>query len=207
MFTKITTFVFSIFMVTMIFSNYSPAQTAGTTTTTTTNPQLRVSPYPYFTVSPIAGVIFPIGELGNNYQAGFTGGLDIGMRVNKEVAIYLKFGYYSLTTAEDNTPNASYIEISAGPRYIFTDPKLKSNFFMEAGVGAYIFNRDAFVANTLPIEKESHTSLGVNVGPGASLELSDAVDIILKSKYHAIFTSTGGTRSFVSILGGLEIRF
>ena len=78
---------------------------------------------------------------------------------------------------------------------------------MEAGVGVYIFNRDAHTLNTLPIEKESHTSLGVSVGPGVTLQLSDAMDIILKTKYHAVFTESGGTRSFVSALGGLEFKF
>lgn len=78
---------------------------------------------------------------------------------------------------------------------------------MEAGVGAYIFNRDAHTFNTLPVAKESHTSLGVSVGPGVTLQLSDAMDIILKTKYHAIFTSEGGTRSFISALGGLEFKF
>jgi hypothetical protein len=47
---------------------------------------------------------------------------------------------------------------------------------------------------------------GVNVGPGATLQLSKSMDIIMKTKYHMIF-SDGGSRSFVVAMGGLEFKF
>jgi hypothetical protein len=56
------------------------------------------------------------------------------------------------------------------------------------------------------VAKVSSTNIGLNVGPGVTLQLSNSIDIILKTKYHMIFNS-GGSRSFVAALGGLEFKF
>lgn len=189
----------------LLSGNYINAQQiSGTTLTKTTSSKTSI--YPIFTLSPIGGAIFPLSELGNSYKAGFNAGLDAGMRLNKEVSIYGKMGYYNLSANTPGAPNSSYIEISAGPRYYFSSPKLKSNFFLESGVGAYIFSQDAYVTQGVNVEKQSNTNIGLNVGPGVTLQLSKAVDIILKTKYHMIFNS-GGSRSFVTALGGLEFKF
>ena len=189
------------FMLGLLITNYSNAQGSGTSATNT-----ATSPYPIFTLSPLAGAIFPLSELGNNFKAGFSAGLDAGLRLNKELALYTKVGYYSLTTNTQGAPNSRYIEISAGPRYYFSSRNLKSTFFLETGVGAYIFSQDAYDINGVSIEKKSNTNVGLNVGPGATLQLSKSMDVILKSKYHMVFNSEG-TRSFIAALGGLEFKF
>jgi hypothetical protein len=162
--------------------------------------------YPIFTLSPVAGVIFPTSQLGNEFEAGFNGGLDAGVRLNRELGIYAKTGYYSLTDATVGAPNSSYFELSAGPRYYFTSKNLKSAFFLETGVGAYIFSQDAYESEGVSYDRESNTNVGLNVGPGVTLQLSKSIDVILKSKYHIVFNDYG-TRSFLTALGGLEFKF
>lgn len=198
--------VFVLVLVTgLLFADSSSAQGQGSNLVKV-NSKVSKSPYPVFTLSPVAGAIFPMSELGNNYQAGFNGGIDAGLRINKELSLYSKVGYYSLTSTTQGAPNSSYFELSAGPRYYFNSKNLKSNFFIETGVGAYIYSRDAFESGGTNYDRISNTNVGLNVGPGVTLQLSKSVDVILKSKYHMIFNDQG-TRSFVAALGGLEFKF
>lgn len=203
MFQRIYKLILCSLLLSLLLVNYGSAQVSN-------DPKLQTistkSSYPKFTLSPVAGVIFPIGELGNKYAAGFTGGLDLGIRVNKEVGIYVKTGYYSLTDNTEGAPNASYFEASAGPRYYFVKKNLKSSFFLEAGVGAYIFSQDAYTSGTETFDRVSNTNAGVNAGPGFTLMLGKSVDLIMKAKYHLIFND-GGTRSFIAALGGVEFKF
>lgn len=198
-------FGFMVLISAILISGYSFAQVSGVPSKDIKKTTAK-SMYPVFTISPVAGIIFPMSELGNNYQAGFNGGLDAGVRLNKELGLYAKTGYYSLTDVVEGAPNSSYIEVSAGPRYYFSSKNLKSTFFLEAGVGAYIFSQDAYETETGSIDRKSNTNAGVNVGPGVTLQLSKSIDVILKSKYHLIFNDAG-TRSFLTALGGLEFKF
>ncbi len=189
----------------LFMSGYSNAQVPNATTKSNKSITAK-SMYPIFTLSPVAGVNFPMSQLGNEFEAGFNGGLDAGARLNKELGIYAKAGYYSLTDAAATAPNSSYFELSAGPRYFFTSKNLKSSFFIETGVGAYIFSQDAYESGGVSFDRKSNTNVGLNVGPGVTLQLSKSIDVILKSKYHMIFNDAG-TRSFLTALGGLEFKF
>lgn len=132
--------------------------------------------------------------------------MDIGYRINKEVGVYAKFGYYFFSSKTDGVPSGKYLEVTAGPRYFFTDPKLSSMIFGEAGGGIYNFRQDSFtpVGGTI-IDEISDTKPGVNAGLGANLALSKTVDILLKTKYHVIFTS-GGSSSFISVVTGIDFK-
>src|ERR1700730_10624152 len=96
--------MFKLFMFVLMFglliTNYSNAQGTGNSVTNikTNTTSTKTTIYPIFTLSPLAGGIFPVSELGNNFKAGFDAGLDAGLRLNKELGIYAKLGYYSLTT-------------------------------------------------------------------------------------------------------------
>jgi opacity protein-like surface antigen len=198
MFTKIFKLFMSLMILGLLITNYSYSQTSNT--------KIIKKPYPVYTISPLAGAIFPLSELSNNYRAGFTAGLDLGVRLNHEVALYTTIGYHSLTGQNSDIPKSNYLEVSAGPRYYFTSPKLQSKFFIETGVGAYSNSQDAYTMNGVTTGKVSQTNVGINVGPGATLQLSNSMDVILKTKYHMIFNG-GGTRSFVNAMGGLEFKF
>lgn len=168
----------------------------------------KVTPakFPIFTLSPMAGGIFPVSEFGNTYQAGFSGAIDGAVRINRELGIFSNIGYYSLSTSVPNAPHSEYFEISAGPRYYFTKSNLKSTFFIESGVGAYVFSQDAYGEGAAYVDRQSSTNFGFNVGPGFTMQASKSVDLILKTKYQMVFLD-GGTRSFVTGLGGIEFKF
>lgn len=193
-------YILAIIIMSFTFTSVVDAQPKKTTT----RPKKLAAPY--WTLSPVGGVMFPVGSLGDNFKAGGNVGLDIGYRVNREVGFFAKFGYYFFSSKTDGVPSGKYIEVTAGPRYFFTDPKLSSTLFGEVGGGIYNFRQDEFTPNVGPIIPEiSDTKAGVNAGLGANLALSQTIDIIIKPKYHVIFTE-GGSTSFITVVAGLEFK-
>ena len=165
--------------------------------------------YSYWSISPVAGVAFPIGGFGENFKTGPTFGLDLSYKVNREVGIYAKGGYYIFPSKIDGVSDGKYLEYTAGPRYYFMAKNLKSAFFLEVGLGGYSFMQDAYtitvngVENAVP--ENSTTNFGVNAGMGATLNLGKSVDLIMKLKYHNVLTSDG-SNSFIAPLLGIDIR-
>ena len=141
MFKKIYKLFMCLLMSGFLITGLSNAQNSGSSISK--DKSVTKAKFPIFTLSPMAGGIFPVSELGNTYQAGFSGALDGAVRLNREVGIFSNIGYYSMTNNTQTAPNSNYFEISAGPRYYFTKSNLKSTFFIETGVGAYIFSQDA----------------------------------------------------------------
>ena len=140
--------------------------------------------YPVFSINPMAGVNFPLQDLNNTYSTSWNAGLDLNLKVNRETSFFLFGGYYNMP-AKDATfgPNASVIAIVAGPRYIFTSAAIKAQFFLEAGLGVYIFASKDFNTNTTPsvlVPGTSKANFGINVGPGAIIPLGKAMDLIMK---------------------------
>jgi len=198
-------------MIALFVTNTVFAQIDSTTNTTTLNTtkksSLLVQPvvYPTVDIGVMGGVSFPIADMSNNYKQGGVGGVDIGLRLNKEVGIFLNGKYLNLPNQNTDWNADKYFEITAGPRYYFINPKLKSLFFLEAGVGAYIKKTSAQngANGTELIPASTNTNIGVNAGPGFSLWLSPSVYIILKAKYHVVFTS-GYTSNFVTSTVGVD---
>ncbi len=164
------------------------------------------SPYPQFMISPYAGVIIPTGVLNDNYRPSPAFSMDIGYRANKEVGLYAKFGYVRLNSKQDNISDANYYEISLGPRYYFNHENLKSNIFLEGGIGAYTFSNNTLTIGNTQVAGLTNTRVGLNTGIGASMALSDRVRILVKGKYTMIFTPSGSD-SFVTSGAGLEFIF
>jgi hypothetical protein len=181
-------------------------------TTTTYNGKtytIKSKQYPHFSVSPTGGAIFPIQNLKESFKPGGTVALDLGYRVNREVGFYAKLGYTFMSSKITGAPIGQYLEVSAGPRYYFTHPKLNSALFFEGGVGAYNFRQDAYIGDPTTqqqVAQINRTNAGLSAGIGGSLNLSSAVDILVKSNYHVVFTPNAST-SFVQVLGGLEFKF
>ncbi len=193
MFKKIFTFMIALTMAALLNANISESQTT------------KKSAYPKFSISPVVGFQFPVGSLNDSYKASFNAGLDLTLSLNRETAIYLKGGYYDMPRSGEVGSNASYVEISAGPRYVFTSPKISAQFFLEGGIGAYIFTAKEYTLPGLVIPSTTSTSFGVNVGPGAIIPVSDAMDIIIKSKLHYTF-QTGGSHTFIATVLGLNFN-
>jgi len=200
MFNKIFKLAFSLLMVILFITNVSEAQT-------------KKSVYPVFSIAPVAGVQFPVAGLNDNYNASWNAGLDLGLAINRETSFFLNATYYNMPVKDAvlYVPSASYIGITAGPRYVFTSPKIKAKFFLEAGIGVYIFTQKELTFVGPPdiiFPSTSTTNFGVNVGPGVIIPLGDIADLIIKSKLHYSFESggTGGSRTFVAAVIGVDFK-
>jgi len=167
--------------------------------------------FPHFAIAPVAGAIFPLTrDMRNEFKPGALVGLDLGYRINQEVALTGQFSYIFMNSKVTGAPIGSYLQFSAGPRYYFTHRKLKSEIFFEAGVGAYNFRQNSYVApndttgNAIP--QINNTKAGINGGLGATIVLSSSLDILARADYHNVFTKTG-SQGFMTVNGGLEFRF
>ncbi len=202
---KITTLLLAAVFV---MGSYTYAQN-NTNTKTTTKSVRKI--YPHMTITPFGGAIFPLPKvLNQNFKPGGNIGLYLGYRVNKEVGLVGEFSYFFMSSKITGAPIGSYLEFTAGPRYYFVHPKLNSALFFEGGVGAYNFRQNSYInpgdTTGSSIAQINNTKAGINGGIGASLALSEAMDIMVRSKYHIVFTPNG-TSSFVTVGAGLEFRF
>lgn len=164
--------------------------------------------YPYVSVAPYGGAIFPLTKaLRNEFKPGGLLGIDMGYRINKEVGINGKITYIFMSSKVTGAPVGSYMEFTAGPRYYFTHPKLKSSLFFEAGAGAYYFWQKSYVnpvdTTGAVIPEIRSTKPGIYGGVGATILLSNSISILAKSDYHNIFTPTG-SQGFLTVNGGIE---
>ena len=193
-----------LFLLGFSASTYSQVSNKPVTKST-----VKKQSFPEFTIAPSGGAIFPLTrDFRNDFKPGGMAGLDLGLKLNKEVAIYTKFSYMFMSSKKSGAPIGQYMEISAGPRYYFTHPKLKSQVYFEGGAGAYYFKQNAYVNpedQTSTIAQVSRTNAGINGGIGASLFLTDAISILAKTKYHNVFTQTGSI-GFMTVNAGLEFK-
>lgn len=162
--------------------------------------------YPNWSLSPLGGITFPVGELSNNFDPGVSTGLDVTYRVNREVGFYGKFGYNTLGSKTTGLPDGKYLEYTVGPKYYFTSPNLKSSVYLEAGVGAYTFMQNGYMLNNQTVDEISETNFGYNAGIGAILNLGKNVDLKFETKYTSILKE-GGSNSFIAPALGVDFRF
>jgi hypothetical protein len=195
MFKKVFSLVLGLLMMALFISNVSEAQT-------------KKVQYPLFSVTPLVGVQFPVGSLNDSYATSYNLGLDLALKVNKETSFYLKGGYYNMPRKTDVSvgPDASMIEITAGPRYTFASPKVKAQFFLEAGLGAYIFKSKEYTSTGIVIPSTSKTEFGVNAGPGITIPLGGPAELMMKSKIHYLFQEGGGSKTFITAAVGVDFR-
>jgi hypothetical protein len=203
-------FMILVFQSDAVIAQHAQTSPENTTGNTKVQKSLRNS-FPQISISPYAGVIFPLPKiLSQNFKPGANINLDLGFRANREVGFYLKGGYYIMNSKISGAPIGTYLEISAGPRYYLTKPHLKSDLFFETGIGAYSFRQKSYATpgeiNGSVIEQINNTKAGINGGIGSDLALTDAFSIMVKSKYHVIFTPNG-TTSFITVGGGVSIKF
>ncbi len=173
--------------------------------------QTKTKSYGYWELSPMGGVIFPVGKFSENFDISGRTGLDLGYRINREVALYGNVSYNFLSSKTQEGPTASYLSYTVGPRYYFTNPKLKSTIFLESGVGGYTFTQDEYSTTvegvTTNFPEEGETRFGINAGVGGDIYMSDNVSLMLKAKYHLIMSGGDNARSFIGTDAGVNIRF
>lgn len=167
---------------------------------------VKKSTYPQLSLSPVGGIMFPVGNLSSNFKPGGSVGLDLSYKVNKEVGFFAKFGYDFFRSQNIEVPDGKYFEYTIGPRYYFTAKNLKSSIFLEAGIGAYTFNQQGYVLDESAYPEVSYTKFGYNAGIGAILNLGRDVDLLFKTKYNAVMTEDGSS-SFITPVFGVDVRF
>jgi hypothetical protein len=175
----------------------------------TRNIPRSVNRAPYFAITPYGGAIFPI-DLGlrGTFKPGWSAGLDLMYRINREVGIWGGASYSQMTrkTAVDE---GHYFEASIGPRYFFTHPKLRAQLFVDAGVGIYNLNQDADLESEEPDEytlrQIDGSKVGINGGVGVTLQISRNVSILGKARYNTVF-GTNENVGFINGGAGVEIR-
>jgi len=196
----------------MLAANISNAQKTETTVITTNNKTYKVTKevFPQWSVAPFGGAIFPVATLSESFKPNGAFGLDVGAKINKEVGFYGKFGYYFMNSNRNGAPVGKYIEATVGPRYYFSSVNVKSQLFVDAGIGMYNFSQSSFVDPTsltgATVAEISDTKAGVNAGVGASIFLGQDVNLMVRTKYNTVFTE-GGTTSFITAATGIEFKF
>ena len=208
---KLISLTFAIAMMLFISNAYSQELNTSSFSKETNESVSKTKSYGYWELTPSAGVIFPVGKFSENFDISGRTGLDLGYRINKEVAIYGNVTYNLLSSKAQSGPNASYLSYTVGPRYYFTNPKLKSTLFLEAGLGGYTFTQDEYSTTvegvTTNFPEEGETRFGVNAGVGGDVFISDNVSLLLKAKYNLIMSGGDQARSFISTDAGVNIRF
>ena len=215
MFRNIYKLMFGLLLMFAFFnSNILNAQTTTmsfNSKITDLQPQAKIV-YPLFSISPLFGIQFPVANLNNTYKSSFVGGLDINMKVNRETSFFLNASYYDMPIKTDlQGPGAAVISITVGPRYTFTSNAVRAAFFLEAGLGVYMFHTQDYTypnyinGQQVTIASATTTNFGVNVGPGVIIPLGGAADLLLKVKLHDILAS-GGSSTFVAGVVGVDFR-
>ena len=210
---KLISLTFAIAMMLFISNGYSQSLNDLPSNNFSKEEVSKKSSYGYWEITPSGGLIFPVGDFSNNFEISANTGADITYRVNREVGIYGNITYNMLSSKTTDGPSASYLSYTVGPRYYFTNPKLKSTLFLEAGVGGYTFTQNAYQQTvegiTTNFPEQGDTRVGFNAGVGGDVFLSDNLSLMLKAKYHTILGSgdDNSTRSYLGTNAGINIRF
>lgn len=170
--------------------------------TSVANSQSR---YPYWSVDVNGGGTLPVGSFGDGYDISGNVGADVVYHIDPYWAVYGN-GTYNFLRVKNSTstsPTTSYVEATVGPRYYFSQKKVKA--YGEAGVGLYMFNMGSTIVNNISISSSSESNLGMNIGAGVEVPISKDIDLTGKAKYHVVFTS-GSTTTYTGIYGGVNFR-
>jgi hypothetical protein len=193
MFVKLFKLMFVFIMFALFITSITEAQTTKVV-------------YPVFSISPMVGVTFPMGDLNNSYSASWNAGLDLNLKVNRETSFFLFGGYNDLPIKSGNIgPGASVIQITAGPRYVFTSDRIRAQIFIEGALGVYIYNVKEWSFEGVSYPSTSKANFGINIGPGALIPLGGSVDLIMKAKIHDMFM-TGGSQTFITAVMGVDFK-
>lgn len=142
----------------------------------------------------------------DNYFTSASMGFDLSYRVNTEVALYTEIKYDILSLKDTIGPSTGYFESTVGVRFYFRPKCYRSSFFIEAGIGPYIFMQSSATTPLRNYNSVTNFRFGGNAGIGGELVLTNSLFITLKSKVNSIFEPKG-TTTFVSGIGGFTIRF
>jgi hypothetical protein len=162
----------------------------------------------YFQIGALGGMLFPVQELRESYKPSGNIGLNLGYVLNREVGFYANFNVNILTSSIPGGESSTFVEFITGPKYYFKSNKLKSKFFLDAGVGGFLFAKKTQTINPPtdnPFESSISVNFGASGGAGAEIYLATKVNLLLSSRYVSIFRQ-GGTSSYINVSGGLQLN-
>ncbi|MCX6158230.1 MAG: hypothetical protein WCK13_03975 [Ignavibacteriota bacterium] len=174
----------------------------------TGNPELKgFKTKNFFQLTLQGGFMNPLSSyFVDNYFTCSSFGFDLSYRVNTEVALYTEIKYDLLSPKDTLAPSPGYFESTVGIRFYFRPKCYRSSFFMEAGIGPYIFMQSSGSTPTANYASQTSFKFGGNAGIGGELVLTNSLFITLKGKINSVFEPKG-TTTFVSGIGGFTIRF
>jgi len=193
---KITTLFLSMLLL-VVFVNLSQAQ------------PIKPKPkYGYAEISLEAGFSNPIGAFTDHSKLGPSFGGGFGYRITREVGLELEGIYNSFGSTDAAIGKTNIFAITAGPRYYFVNQSIKSQFFLDAVVGAFIASGgDSINTTTVGL---SQTNLGVGFGIGGTVQVADNMELFLRTRYNLIFPGkdpspgvSADSKAYVAAVGGL----
>ena len=167
------------------------------------------SKYPYWSVDVIGGGTLPVGSFGDGYDFSGNVGADVVYHIDPYWAVYGNgtYNFLKVKNPVSSSPTTSYIEATVGPRYYFSQKKVKA--YGDIGVGLYtqyVGSTTITTANvTSTIPSSSESNFGTNIGVGVEVPISKDIDLTGKAKYHIVFTSVE-TTTYGGIYGGINFR-
>ncbi|MBL7129272.1 MAG: outer membrane beta-barrel protein [Ignavibacteria bacterium] len=163
------------------------------------------SKYPYWSVNVTGGGTLPVGSFGDGYNVGGNAGVDVVYHIDPYWAVFGNgtYNFLKMKNLGSSSPSSSYIEATVGPRYYFSQKKVKA--YGDVGVGLYTFHQGSYTSGTISIPSDSHSDFGMNIGAGVEVPISKEIDFVGKVKYHVIFTEVK-TTNYGGIYGGINFR-
>lgn len=160
----------------------------------------------FFQLSVLGGFINPLFLLNDNYHASPSVGIDFAYRLNKETALFFEGNWIFLDNKDSLAPTSYYLEFALGSRFYFRAKGVRSSFFLEASAGPYVFIQNSKVIDTISYQSKTIGKLGLNLGMGGEMVLTNNLFVMIKGKYNYII-ERNMTKSFVSGAMGLTFRF
>ena len=167
---------------------------------------------------------YPTAEFGDKVQSGFGFGAAVDKMLTDRISVGAELGVNinafdqdfiadSLNTGSRFTPDYNWrtMQLSGRGRYHLL-PERTVSFFGQVGLGVYInkfsSNLNWDRANGVVTEmkrSDTRTNLGVNLGPGALIRVSQYARLSLEAILNNVFTS-GKSLRFVNVSAGLTFH-
>jgi hypothetical protein len=153
-----------------------------------------------------SGLINPVSPaFSSYYYMSGNLGFDLSYRINSEVALFGESRYNFLSAKDTLSPNSGYFETTVGARYYIKPDLSRSSFFLEVGMGPYIYTGGSSTVPGQLYESNTKVRFGANTGLGLELVITNSLFLTLKSKINAVFEPKGST-TYITGVGGVTFR-
>jgi opacity protein-like surface antigen len=137
------------------------------------------------------GIDLAHGEIGDFYDPGFAGTIDIALRLSRSMYLEGLFGWYQFK-GKNQVADLSVTQLAGNLKYVFPSSG-RTHLFMNGGGGAYHFEAGS-------------TKMGFNLGSGIQFNLSSSVALEAAYNFHNVLDTDPSFR-FSAIQGIIRFRF